>query len=199
MHLRADDEVSRLRAVWLGPDGTRFPWDWTFTEWAIAVAGSLAVGPVSFVWITRGFGLLPGLLFGAAYGAAAGVGAKMVVGPLISSDRRVRYLVRLVVGEGRRLQWARGPVDRAVVMVAVPVWLVVQRLGFFLPGLARLLWLVVAVVVARWTARVVVSRWESPDRAWRRQVVRAGRGAPSTQPVLVCRYPDLDEFAMEED
>jgi hypothetical protein len=202
VHLRADDEVSRLRAVWLGPDGTRWPMDWTFTEWAIAAGAALIVGPLSFVLITRAFGLLPGLGFGAAYGAAAGVGAKMAVSPLINSDRRVRYLVRLAVGEGARGLWARGPVDRVAAAVAVPVWLVVQRLGFFLPGLARLAWLVVAVVIAQRVARWAVARFESPERAWRRQVAHAARQAPSINPVLACRVSALDfacDFVMAEE
>lgn len=198
MHLRADDEVSRLRAVWLGPDGTRFPWDWTFTEWAIAAGAALVVGPVSFVCITRTFGLLPGAGFGAAYGAVAGVGAKLVAGPLIDSDRRVRYLLALVVGEGTRWLWARGPLDPAVVAVAVAVWLVVERAGFFLPGAARLVWLALAAVVARGVARAVVARFESPERAWRRRVERAARQTPSAGAVLTCRASAL-EFALEED
>lgn len=35
--LRTDDGPRRLRAVWLGPRGVRFPFEWTYVQWALVV------------------------------------------------------------------------------------------------------------------------------------------------------------------
>lgn len=55
--LRTDDQVRRLRALWLGPPGCRWPFDATYVEWMLGAVLTLATGIVlwAFTTITLGF------------------------------------------------------------------------------------------------------------------------------------------------
>lgn len=47
----ADDPASQIPKVWLGPTNSwRWPWDWTYQEWALAVV-SFAVGGTLLTWV----------------------------------------------------------------------------------------------------------------------------------------------------
>lgn len=178
MLLRTDDDVTRLRAVWLGPDQHRLPVDWTYIEWA-AAGGVFAatVVPSLIVWVKL-LGVL-GLVVGLFASFAAGGIARQVVAALVDSDRPFRYRAGLARRAAVRFVWAHGPVDRAVVGPAVGVGVVLFPVAGFLPAAA------VAAVVAV-AARWIRDRVESPARYWARVDARAAR-APGGRAVAATR------------
>jgi hypothetical protein len=53
--IRTDDGPRRLRAVWLGPKGVRWPVDWTYVQWSVFAVLVLAVPWLLFlllVWLS---------------------------------------------------------------------------------------------------------------------------------------------------
>lgn len=46
--IRTDDAPRRLRAMWLGPRGARWPVDWTYPQWGVFVILLLTVPPLIF-------------------------------------------------------------------------------------------------------------------------------------------------------
>ena len=55
--IRTDDGPRRLRAVWLGPRGLRWPVDWTYVQWVV-FAVLVLLAPllvfISLMWVSRG-------------------------------------------------------------------------------------------------------------------------------------------------
>lgn len=183
MYLSADDDVSRLRAVWLGPAGTRWPMDWTYVEWFIASIATLPVAIVSTVFLIWALGSgwvlwMVSIAFGLAAGGAAGWCAKVTFGPLVDPDRPLWYLARLAYREVGRVVWACGPVDRVAVVLTVPMWLLVLWLT---PGPWPLK-SVPLVAGCYWLALLLVGRFQSNQRHWVRAIARAERSA---EPVLI--------------
>ncbi len=101
--LITDDAPRRLRGVWLGPKGVRWPVDWTFAQWgvfaALMIACPLAIFFV-FVFLNWYLAVSNGLLWGPV---AAYFLTKWVMG-FVDYDRPLRFWFRQIRGEWKRSQ-----------------------------------------------------------------------------------------------
>ncbi|MGL5809953.1 MAG: hypothetical protein ACRCYQ_08415 [Nocardioides sp.] len=65
--IRTDDGPRRLRGVWLGPKGLRWPVDWTYVQWAVFVLVTL-VAPLTIYsllfWLSPAIAGFTGVLAG---------------------------------------------------------------------------------------------------------------------------------------
>jgi hypothetical protein len=106
--LITDDAPRRLRGVWLGPKGVRWPVDWTFAQWGVfatlMIACPLAIFFV-FVFLNWYLAVSNGLLWGPV---AAYFLTTWVMG-FVDYDRPLRFWFRQIRGEWRRSQ--RTPAD----------------------------------------------------------------------------------------
>ncbi|HEY3014187.1 MAG TPA: hypothetical protein VGJ41_03705 [Nocardioides sp.] len=90
--IRTDDAPRRLRAVWLGPKGFRWPVDWTYVQWSI-FAVLVVICPVLIfvllVWVD------PAIAAGAAFGGPY-LAYRMVkrIPEWVDYDRPVRFWLR---------------------------------------------------------------------------------------------------------
>lgn len=186
MLLRTDDEVSRLRGYWLGPDASiRWPWDWTFPEWGVATTAATTTWVAAGLacWYVWGFlgavqleqlGLT--LLVAVPAGAVAGSIARRQVAPIVNSDRRFTWLANGWITTTKHVWWANGPIDRAVTYGAGAPWLFLAPVAFTLPGPA-VFWLGLSGFVCVQAARWVRDRVESDARYWDRTRARRVRWA----------------------
>jgi hypothetical protein len=99
--LVTDDAPRRLRGVWLGPKGVRWPVDWTFAQWGVFALLSV-VCPVTifaaFAFLNWYLAICNGLLWGpvAAYFLTRWVMR------FVDYDRPIRFWLRQLRGEWRR-------------------------------------------------------------------------------------------------
>lgn len=116
--LRTDDGPRRLRAVWLGPRGVRFPFEWTYVQWALVVGltvpmASLVLGAL---WLVDSqLAVMACLPWGA-------MGSVVVTRWIISKtdfDRPVRYWRWVIKAELRRSRRVPREQARRVVAPAV--------------------------------------------------------------------------------
>jgi hypothetical protein len=164
---RTDDDVHSLVYRWHGPAFQGF---WSLfrfkgrplTEWFFCVA----LFVVAWTWGE------PLVALVASY--EANPLSKMAYDRFIDPDRDPRYMARCWVMHVWRQAWSRGPVDRVVAVVGFGWWQVFTRV---LSAVGVPWWLgwPAATVAAVWTARRLVARFQSPERAWRYRLVRAAR------------------------
>jgi hypothetical protein len=99
--LITDDAPRRLRGVWLGPKGVRWPVDWTFAQWgvfaALTIACPLAIFS-AFVFLNWYLAISNGLLWGPV---AAYFLTKRVM-RFVDYDRPLRFWFRQIRGEWKR-------------------------------------------------------------------------------------------------
>jgi hypothetical protein len=109
--LRTDDSVRRVRAMWLGSGALRWPWDWTYVEWGIALACGAVFVPLvglmaALVFAALGAnGVLVGIIWGPALGGYLAYQAFRELRLAVDFDRPVRWwrvMVRHELRSGRR-------------------------------------------------------------------------------------------------
>lgn len=94
MLVRTDDEIYRVDAVWLGPDGITLPWRWTYAEWAtVAVTFTVLLSLVR-----RLFGLDLDL-FSVGWSLLGALAVHRAARRRITADRSVAGVVGLFVAE----------------------------------------------------------------------------------------------------
>lgn len=185
------DKILGLAYIYHGPviDVPWLPWELRFRgrplpEWA-ALAAAL---PVMWVVVDAimvaldATGLSAGSFESHAWAVAHAVGtwvaasqiASFVYRHLVNTDRSLRYLWVTAHSEAKRLLWARGPIDPAVIAAGAPLWLVVVR-GLGATPLPYLAAWPLAALIAVPAARALVAAFEPPERARARIVTRAHR------------------------
>lgn len=122
--LRTDDGPRRLRAVWLGPRGSRLYWDWTYVQWAVFLA--LLVVLVGFFGVTAYLVTRdPWLTAGVAlWGAPPAFYISRFVIEHADYDRPLRWWRRIIPAEWKL---SRRTPREAAVRVAAPKVLPLSR------------------------------------------------------------------------
>lgn len=100
--LRTDDGPRKLRAVWLGPNGATFPFQWTYVQWAVtllAVPATIAV----FWLVLTAIGLEQFTVGAIAvpWGGALAIFLVVKAMARVSFDRPLRYHRHLLAHEWR--------------------------------------------------------------------------------------------------
>ena len=65
--IRTDDGPRRLRGVWLGPKGLRWPVDWTYVQWGVFILATATLPFVVFgvlLWVNQLLAGFTGILAG---------------------------------------------------------------------------------------------------------------------------------------
>lgn len=117
--LRTDDGPRRLRAVWLGPRGTRLYWDWTYVQWGmfllllVVFVGFFGVSARIMTgdpWLTAGVAL---------WGVPPAFYLTRFVMEHADYDRPLRWWRRMVPAEWKRSR--RTPPETGIRVAAPPV------------------------------------------------------------------------------
>jgi hypothetical protein len=87
--------------MWLGSGAMRWPVDWTYVEWGIALACGVVIIPLVGLVATVVFGPLGGIVWGVGLGGWLAYRAFTRIRVLVDADRPVRWW-RLMVAQELR-------------------------------------------------------------------------------------------------
>lgn len=107
--LRTDDSVRRVRAMWLGSGAMRWPVDWTYVEWGIALSCALVIIPLVGLVATVVLGPLGGIVWGVGLGGWLSYRVFDRTRGAVDADRPVRWwrvMIRHELRAGRRIDHA---------------------------------------------------------------------------------------------
>lgn len=122
--LRTDDGPRKLRAVWLGPNGATFPFQWTYVQWAVTLlAVPATIGLFGLILTVVGLDPFTVWAFAMPWGGALAIFVVIKVMAGVSFDRPLRYHRRLLARE-----WRNGEVAETAL----------QRVGFAPPSVRYL-------------------------------------------------------------
>ncbi|MFD7161245.1 hypothetical protein ACFV9C_42135 [Kribbella sp. NPDC059898] len=117
--LRTDDGPRRLRAVWLGPKGLRWPADWTYVQWGVFLSLGLIMTVLLVLVLIPASGWLAAM-GGPTWGFALAYLITPRVMKHIDYDRPLRWYRRHLMSEWKNSSTHVDAEQRDQLMAPVP-------------------------------------------------------------------------------